>query len=162
MVKDSNIENSLPKNYIWFSLTKKILIILAIVLIIPSDGGAFGFFIGLLFLVGIPSLIAIHLKVKNTFLIYDEKKITIRSGYLSKKSKSIPLDKIENVEINQSLYARIFGVGYIQIWTSSPSQIVISKGNSKNKPDQVFLLEIEDAESLRESLLNREVSATAV
>ena len=84
-----------------------------------------------------------------------EKTITINSGILIKKSKSIPFDSVQNINNSRGLVAMIFGVSKINIWTASPGQIHINNGNSENRPSGSLLIARNDAEWLKDYILKK-------
>lgn len=83
-----------------------------------------------------------------------EKMLTINSGILIKKSKSIPFDSVQNINNSRGLIAMIFGVSRVSIWTASPAQIHINRGNSDNRPSGSLLLKHADADWLKDYILN--------
>ncbi len=89
--------------------------------------------------------------------IVSEKTLTINSGILIKKSKSIPFSSIQNIIIKKGIIAMIFGVSRINIWTASPGQIRINNGNSENRPSGSLLIMNEDAEWLKNFILKNKI-----
>jgi membrane protein YdbS with pleckstrin-like domain len=85
--------------------------------------------------------------------VVSEKTITINSGILVKRSKSIPFESIQNTTSNRGPMAMIFGISRINIWTASPAQIQIRNGNSENRPSGSLLLRKDDVEWLKEHIL---------
>lgn len=49
----------------------------------------------------------------------------------------------------------MFGITNFDIWTSSPSQININKGQTSNKPDGNLVLTTEDAEWLQRFMTSK-------
>ncbi len=100
-------------------------------------------------------LVALWLLLDYACISYvvSEKMLTINSGILIKSSKSIPYASVQNVNNTSGPIAMIFGVGRINIWTSSQEQIQISRGNSRNKPSGSLLLAKTDAEWLKDYIL---------
>lgn len=68
-------------------------------------------------LIIIPALI----KYSCTSLILFDKKIIGKTGFLSKETLDAPLDKINDVYLNQGIFGRLFNYGKINISTSSNS-----------------------------------------
>lgn len=68
-------------------------------------------------LIIIPTLI----KYFCTSLILFDKKIIGKTGFLSKETLDAPLDKINDVYLNQGIFGRLFNYGKINISTSSNS-----------------------------------------
>jgi membrane protein YdbS with pleckstrin-like domain len=56
-----------------------------------------------------------HIRLKHTVYTLTGSKLEVRTGILSKDSKSIPLRHIDNVEISETLKERLIGIGDIFI-----------------------------------------------
>ena len=69
-----------------------------------------------------------------------EREIRIRSGVLSRNSRSIPLDRIQDVSIEQKLIARFLGLATVKLETGSGSK----------DDDTLDALTLSDAEALRD------------
>lgn len=61
------------------------------------------------------------IKYSCTSLILLDKKIIGKTGFLSKETLDAPLDKINDVYLNQGIFGRLFNYGKINISTSSNS-----------------------------------------
>lgn len=88
-----------------------------------------------------------------TYLIEDND-VTINYGIIFKKSRTISLRSIENVSQKRGPLMDIFGITNVSIWTSAPSQIKITKGNSANTADGVLYLSREEAQELLDYINN--------
>ncbi|MEM8484651.1 MAG: PH domain-containing protein [Bacteroidota bacterium] len=84
------------------------------------------------------------------------KEIVIQSGVLNRQNRSIPIERIQNIEIEQSLLPRIFGTAKVKIETA---------GSSKTEGVLEFV-GIETAHEIREIVRtyqqSREAAATPV
>ena len=149
-----NSSNKLPiKNIMFYILAEIIpLSFLAILLL-----GKRGFFFSLLFIIFIilPGCILIYLKFKFINFIVEDDKITINSGIIFKRSKSIPFDKIQNVENIKGILLRLFGISKVNIWTSSPEQIQVYKKETIYKPAGSLMLTVADGEWLNNFILSK-------
>ena len=86
----------------------------------------------------------------------DENKITINSGILVKRSKSIAFNKVQNIENVKGILRQMFGLSTVRIWTSSASQINVRKAQSENKPDGALTLETVNADWLKNYILDKQ------
>ncbi len=76
------------------------------------------------------------LKCYSTRLIVKENSIELETGILSKSENEIFYSDIKNVVVHQSLFQRIFGVGYIGISSSGQDGIEIEIYGIRN-PSQL-------------------------
>ncbi len=60
-----------------------------------------------------------YLKWKNNLWCVTNLRVVDESGFISRYSKESPLDKINNVEYDQSIWGRIFGYGNVDIQTAA-------------------------------------------
>jgi len=136
----------------WFALTE--ILFLLLLLSIPFSLGGKDVWLPFLRLIvifiGLPVSIYMLLLYRSISFIVEDGRITINSGIITKKSKVIPFNKIQNVNCVRGLLIRIFGLSVVNIWTASPSQINI---NAK-KPDGVLILTVDDAEWLKNFIIN--------
>lgn len=68
--------------------------------------------------VGILILLAWYLKCKSTRLEYAGNDLILERGLLSKEHTELNVDRIRTVNVYQSFFNRIFGVGKIAIFTA--------------------------------------------
>ena len=80
----------------------------------------------IVFGIGIIILLIWWLKTLGTKLIVTDERVTLRKGILSKNTNEVFHSDIRNVQINQNLFQRIFGVGTIGISSAGQSGIEIS------------------------------------
>jgi len=147
-----NASIKLPSRVKWYALLKLIVILFLISLpvLLFSSGAWFIFLCILLALLGVPIGTYLLLSISKISFLIDKDKITLDSGILSKKSKTITFDKVQNVDSRRSILARMFGLAKISVWTASPSQIEVRKGNSVNKADLSLYLVKDEARWLKE------------
>lgn len=79
----------------------------------------------------------------------DERYVTKSSGVLWKKRRSIPLEKITNLDVRQGPFERIFGYG--KIWVFTPS-------TGAAKPEEQ-LLGIPNPHEMKETIIARSEAA---
>jgi uncharacterized membrane protein YdbT with pleckstrin-like domain len=115
----------------------------------------FPVFLILVIFLGLPLFLYLLLFYNSFTFIAEENKITINSGVVVKRSKSIPFSIIQNVENVRGLLHRVFGLSRVDIWTSSPEQIKAYKGSTTHKPDGSLDLIVEDGEWLKNFILNK-------
>lgn len=149
---NANEVYKVPSSLKWYQLTY--LVIIAIIISIPFGFG--GKFFGALWLLGIffvlPFWLFMLMADRAISYTYDDNRLTINSGILSKQSNNIPYPNVQNVKINTGLLMNLFGLAGISIWTASQGQI----GSRRNsKPDGYLKLNKEDAQQLEEIILRR-------
>lgn len=99
----------------------------------------------MIFFINIPVFIILFLQYINFSFIIKDNDITVKSGILVKRSKLIPFDRVQNVELKSGLLMRSLGLTKVNIWTSSPAQIKIRNKESEHTPDSFIILYAEDA-----------------
>ena len=80
-----------------------------------------------------------------------EREIRIQSGVLSRNSRSIPLDRIQDVSIEQKLIARFLGLATVRLET----------GSGTKDDDTLDALTLSDAEALRDAVRDFKASKIA-
>ena len=150
-----NEKISLPPAVKWYTISK-LLILLAIITITFSfiKSGLVVFWIFGIFVVA-PFSIYFFIYYALFSFIVDESKLTINSGIIIRRSKSIPFTNIQNVDNVVGLWARLFGLTRVAVWTASASQIEIRNENSDNRPDGILLLKISEGNWLKDYILNK-------
>jgi len=114
-----------------------------------------------LFFVGIPLLFYIFLYIKNFSFVFDQEKITVNSGILIKRSKTISFKNIQSVETITGIVEKFFNISRLEIFTASPQQIFSLEGQekrAKHLPDVTLYLLIEDAQFLKNFILEKKPS----
>lgn len=144
-----NAPTKLPSKIRWYWLTKIIILIL-----LPSLFWRPLFWILIIF-IGLPIFLYLLLYYNSFSFILEDNKITINSGVIIKRSKSIPFNIIQNVENVRGILHRIFGLSKVDIWTSSPEQIRAYKGSTTHKPDGSLDLVVEDGDWLKNFILGK-------
>ena len=144
-----NTPNKLPSKIRWYWLVKIIILIL-----LPGLFWHPLFWILTIFF-GFPIFIYLLLFYNSFGFTVEDNKITINSGVIIKKSKSIPFNTIQNVENVKGVLYRIFGLSKVDIWTSSPEQIRAYKGSTTHKPDGSIDLITEDGDWLKNFILDK-------
>lgn len=139
----------LPSGYLWYFFYKKCLIIffysflyyLFFFAFIEASflDVLFGFFI----LFALPGIIWLNLYNKSFSFIVKNNEITINSGIIHKKSKTLLFQSVQTVNIETSLSKKLFGLSELEIWTASPAQ-------SRGEADVTLILETKDAEQLKD------------
>ena len=99
----------------------------------------------IVFFIDIPVFIYLLLDYRNFSFIVKDNDIIVNSGILTKRSKLIPFDKIQNIDLKSGLLMRLLGLTRVNIWTSSPAQIKIRNRQSEHTPDSFITLDAEDA-----------------
>jgi uncharacterized membrane protein YdbT with pleckstrin-like domain len=76
----------------------------------------------------------------STSLTVTDHRVVLESGILSRESKVIPLDRIQDVSTRQSLAGRLFGYGTVEIDAAGPtgSELLDHVPDPHQLRDQVF------------------------
>jgi len=143
-----NVANQMPQRVKLYYLARILIIFLVPCLFLLPYGKNYWLsaLVFLIIIIGLPIYIVLLVDYAFFKFIVDENKITVNSGMIIKHSKTIPFDRIQNIESVRGLLSQLFGLAKIKIWTASPSQIEIKKGVSENKPEGVFILKTLDTE----------------
>jgi len=123
---------------------------------IPSSFGAIvqlGIGIYLL-LVAIAYLMILLCFAFTSFAVTDNQ-ITIASGIITRRFKSISFDQVQDVDITIGIFKFFFGLGDINIWTASQSQA----GGGLAQPGAALTLRAKDAEWLKNFILDNRPGA---
>ena len=107
----------------------------------------------------LPIMIYYIFKFDSVSFVVNEDKITINKGVLIKRSNTITYDKIQNIECITGMLLGMCSVTRLDLWTSSPSQVVITKGTSQNIAQGVLFLNSIDADWLKNYILSKSVPA---
>ena len=122
----------------WFlSRDLKLTLVLAVILLVF---GVIIFFVS-------------YLEYSNFSLELGAKSLTVKSGIIIKKNKTIAFDLIQSLDINYDPLIKIFDLVRVKIWTSSPQQINLNSGESNNQSELYFYLSSEDAEVLKQMIV---------
>jgi len=108
----------------------------------------------IVFFIDAPVFIYLLLDYRNFSFSVENNDIIVNSGILAKRSKLIPFDKIQNIDLNSGPLMRLLGLTRVNIWTSSPAQITIRDKQSEHTPDGAIILYTEDATWLQTFVLH--------
>lgn len=89
-----------------------------------------------LVLVGLLFLIPWYIRSRSTRLIVTTDQITLRTGWLSKNTNDVFIENVRNIQVKQSFWQRIMGVGYVGISSAGQSGIEIEVDGLPN-PDEL-------------------------
>jgi len=152
-----NKSNKLPPKLKWYILVKLLLIIFVpsfVLYMINTDLGK-SFFIFLFFFPVLPVFLYLWLYYSVFSFVVENDKITMNSGIIIKRSKSIPFNQVQNVDIVRGLLQRVFGLCRVNIWTSSVGQIQFSKKEATRRPDGTLDINAPDGEWLKNFILTK-------
>ncbi|PSQ79296.1 MAG: hypothetical protein BRD41_07615 [Bacteroidetes bacterium QS_1_63_11] len=97
-----------------------LLVILFPVLRNPSSGeNVTSLVLGVMY--GVFALPAIVLQYWRFSYRITAKQIVIQSGVFNRKNRSIPIERVQNIQIERSLFARLFGLAKVKIETAGSS-----------------------------------------
>lgn len=149
--------NKIPGKVKWYILTYILLLLFIPSLFFSVFSKSFGIslFSFLAVFAGLPMFLYLLIYYSRLTFIVENDRITINSGIIIKRSKSIPFDKVQNVENVGGLLLRMFGLSRVNIWTSSPEQIQVHKKETTHKPDGRLELNTSDAEWLKNFILSK-------
>jgi uncharacterized membrane protein YdbT with pleckstrin-like domain len=74
-------------------------------------------------LIGIPWVLWVFISRRTTEIAYTNKRMILKQGVISRDTDEIRIDKIESIDIKQSIMGRIFGYGTIYI-TGTGAKII--------------------------------------
>lgn len=86
--------------------------------------------------VGLVLLLIWYLQTRATTLIVTSDQTTLRKGLLSKETNDVFHENVRNIQIKQSFFQRLMGVGYIGISSSGQAGLEIEV-NGIPDPDRV-------------------------
>lgn len=151
-----NSRNNLPDKLKLYYLAKLVLILLLIAILIGiASKNIILVLLFLLLFVGLPLFILEVISYNNIFFSIDETKIIINYGIISKKSNAIAFDRVQNISCTKGPLLNIFGLSKIEIWTASPGQVAIARGNSSSTPEEILILLDADSKWLQDYVLNK-------
>ena len=143
-----------------------IIFIAAVVLMIAQGNGVFlktflaawslyvvfGIWILFILIFGVTFLVT-YLTYANYLFMLDDDALKIRRGILSKEETAIPYRQIQDVDIEQSMSDRIWGVARLAILTAGHEEP--KEGQSDNSEGVLPAIDRALAESLQTELLHR-------
>lgn len=151
-------KNIQPAGAGWYRIIKTVLILTALTLPVLIVGGLpvwLPFWNSLMFVFALPLSIYLFLENKSVSFIIDNSKIEITSGIVIKKSRSIPFNAIQNIEVQRRILANLLGVWVVVIWTSSPGQVNYRDRKDIRRPDGLLVLSKENAKALNDVIFTR-------
>lgn len=110
--------------------------------------------LGFLVIYIIISEIFIHLAYINWAYEFTQDSLKIEKGIIIKKYKSIPYERIQNVDITRGIIARIIGFSTIDIQTAGYSAFNVHGGRVVSE-GHLPAVSIEGAERIRDFLVSR-------
>ena len=104
----------------WILIWPSLLILLSIVFfIVAAAAGPNGYgsaiFWGLLFWVGVLFAITARLDYSTAHLFITNKRVILKAGYMRKISKEMFLDKVQGIDIDQSIIGRMLNYGFLRM-----------------------------------------------
>jgi len=91
---------------------------------------------------------------KFSDIVVDDGRLTFNSGILTRRSKTVAFDRVQNVDVATGFIAAMFDISEISVWTASPGQ-ASSAANPDSCPEGTFYLTRADAEWLRNFILGK-------
>lgn len=73
----------------------------------------------IMFIVGIITIIKPLIAIATTKLCITNKKVIGKTGLIKTKTLDAPLNKINNISVQQGLFAKMFDYGFVRVDTSS-------------------------------------------
>ena len=80
-------------------------------------------------------IISRHLKRMSRRLTISVERLVYEEGLLGKSTRTIPLAKVQDVRVDQSLLDRLFGVGSVSMETAGGSSRLVMRPN--DRPHQI-------------------------
>jgi len=104
----------------WILIWPSLLILLSIIFIVVAaasgpNGYGSAIFWGLLFWVGVLLAITARLDYSTAHLFITNKRVILKAGYMRKISKEMLLDKVQGIDIDQSIIGRMLNYGFLRI-----------------------------------------------
>lgn len=107
------------QSWFWLLLGAIPLLIWAVALFsagpAPSMGAGFYSFADAAFLIGLVILTTRYVHRWTTVIAITSLRLILKTGLIARQSHEVPLDKIEEVFVNQSFLGRIFGYGVLTV-----------------------------------------------
>lgn len=153
-----NIPHKIPKKVLLYYLLKFIVLTICVLILLSIFNAleiGISLILMLIFFIFIPAFFVLYLHYLNFSFAVKEDGIAIKSGILIKRSRLIPSNSIQNIELRSGILMRLLQLTRINFWTSSPAQIKIRNKNSQHTPDSSFILFTKDAIWLQEFMLNK-------
>jgi uncharacterized membrane protein YdbT with pleckstrin-like domain len=94
------------------------------------------FIVCIVTVVGLIPLLFWYLQTLSTKIIVTDDQTTLRKGLLSKETSDVFHDNVRNIQVRQSFFQRLMGVGYVGISSAGQSGIEIEI-NGIRDPERV-------------------------
>ena len=153
-----NVPLKLPGALKWYALVKVALIFFLVtspLLLISNKSMWFNVYLLLMLFIGLPLWIYDVLSYRATSVTVGENVLTINAGIIFKRSTAIAYNQVQSATANKGPLASLFGISRLNVWTASPSQIVIQDGNSANRPIGALWLQSANSEWLKNFILSK-------
>lgn len=122
--------------------------------------GSGGFILVLLmllvfFIAGVVVLAEIYARMAYNRWFYEigPDNIRLERGIIWKKYSNIPYERVQNIDINRGILARMFGFSSLQIQTAGYS--IPTRGYGGHSEGYIPAVELEEAEKIREFVLKK-------
>lgn len=113
------------------------------------------YFILFLILLIIISEIFVRLDYKNWKYEFTSDSLKIERGVIVKRYKSIPYDRIQNIDITRGVFARMLGFSTIDIQTAGYSVAYGNSSSASGSEGHLPAVSVEGAEKIREFLMKK-------
>jgi membrane protein YdbS with pleckstrin-like domain len=153
-----NTELKLPSKLKWLVLAQLLLLSFAISFVVAIFGGrsaGVGVFIFFTVLIVLPIWLYEVVAFKCVSFTVTNATLTVNSGILVKSSNAISFAQIQNISNTKGPLAAMFGLSKMNVWTASPSQIRVTKGETEHKPTGMLWLETTNAEWMKNFILEK-------
>ena len=128
-------------------------------LFLPSGLGLLNLLLGYVLFVLIFSLIASGIWAKLFYNSYSfevsRQSLNVKWGVVIKHSSTIPYQRIQNIDVNRGIMARILGLSEVWVQTAGSSTGFGSFGSLRSTEGMIPGLAVKDAEKLRASILKK-------
>lgn len=94
-----------------------------------------------LVVVGLFFLIPWYIRSRSTRLTVTSDQISLRTGWLSKNTNDVFIENVRNIQVKQTFWQRILGVGYVGISSAGQSGIEIEVDGLPDPDDLKVLLD---------------------
>ncbi len=130
-----------------------IIFLLALSFGIPGEGFLLLSILGILFVIAIPFILA---KLEYRFYMYDltENGFQKEYGIIAKKYVTIPYERIQNIDMSQTVIERLLGLYNIDIQTAG-SGSAMGRFGGRRAEGSLPGLDRKTAEDLRDELIKR-------
>lgn len=79
--------------------------------------------------VGLPVLFVWWLRCRGTTLTLTSRRVILRTGILSRRTNEVYHRDVRNIQVHQTLFQRIMGVGSVAVSSAGQSGVEIEAGN---------------------------------